>query len=169
MERSSRRKFLRDIRLTANVARFTPAPLPDPNEFQGDREEKGASGNSAGALQFSLMTLLVIITIVSVFLAINKMWPKESVTIAIVAAALCERIYRKRIKATIGEKNYEIARLLLDRLAAILGGAMLGGFVGLLLSIAIGTLASVLIGAVTGAVVGMVFPRAVLAICSLLP
>lgn len=169
MDKSSRRAFLRSIGLPPSAPEPTPHNPRERNESQHDRDETPTSGDAPGTFQFSLMTLFVITTVVGVLLAINKIWPKKSLTVALVAAALAERVYRKRIKATIGARNYEKAVWVLDRLVAVIGGAMLGGFLGLMLSLVAGTVSPAFVGAFVGAIVGLIFPRAVLAICSLIP
>jgi hypothetical protein len=168
MAKSSRRDFLRSFGSAPHAAEPTSDARRGADDSQ-HYDKKHTSDDAPGSFQFSLMTLFVITTVVSVLLALNKVWPKKSFTIAVVTAALGERLYRKRIKATIGQKNYEVAAVILNRLAAVLGGAMLGGLAGLLLSLLLGTLSLAMIGVVAGTILGVLFPRAVLAISSLIP
>lgn len=108
MEKFSRRAFFRSIGLPSGSAERKLDDGRDPNESQkDDRDEELHAADMPGRFQFTLMTLLVITTAVSILLAISKIWPRRAFTVAVLTAALAERVYRKRIKSAIGAKPRE--------------------------------------------------------------
>jgi hypothetical protein len=128
-------------------------------------------------LQFSLMTLFVITTLICIILAILKTWPERGFVGVVLALALFERIYRRQIKAVVGLQTYATTAAILERTFAVVAGTMVGGLLGLITAILMfnifgshpGILLSLKVGAASGAVLGLIYPRFTIHVIDLLP
>lgn len=121
MARLSRRAFFHAIGLCSGSAEPKPDDVRVPSNSQ--KREEGGNSDAAdvpGTFQFSLMSILVLITVVGILLGVAKTWPTKTPVAAVLAAVVLEWIYRKRIKVALGTKRYPILPAALLALTALL-------------------------------------------------
>ncbi len=159
MAKLSRRAFFHAFGLHSRPTEAESNRAREPRDSQkSDGEDKSNSADGPGTFQFSLMSIFVLTTVVGILLSIAKIWPEHVFLVAVLAALLAERIYRKRIKASLGARNYERAAWILRRLFAAADGAILGTLVGLILSIVVfRTWSPIAAGGFLGAMLGLIF------------
>lgn len=117
--------------------------------------------------QFQLKTVLIVLTLFCVFLAVLRSWPERAVLAGVLILAALERIYRHRIKHTVGESNYQQIGSVLAHMGGAIAGCVVGAILGIVFAIVVfttfdfhpGWLTSIKVGASCGFAIGLIYPR----------